>query len=149
LILITLASSILLFTALLGFAGTLLNSRPILALYTLLLWPALASILAIGYIAYKRSAYSLDRKLNLAWSQWYTELGRLMIQDSLRCCGFYTALHDTSPSGRCFPRTALPGCKGRLYRFEKGNLGMIWCTAFGISVLHLVNVVVALRKSYY
>lgn len=144
LILITLASSILLFTSLLGFTGTLLNSRPILALYALLLWPALASILAVGYVAYKRSAYSLDRKLNLAWSQWYTELGRLMIQDSLRCCGFYTALHDAAPSGRCYPRTALPGCKGRLYRFEKANLGMIWSGAFGVSVLHLVNIIVAL-----
>lgn len=144
LILITLASSILLFTALLGFTGTLLNSRPILAIYALLLWPALISILAVGYAAYKRSAYSLDRKLNLAWSQWYTELGRLMIQDSLRCCGFYTAVHDAAPSGRCYPRTALPGCKGRLYRFEKANLAMIWSAAFGVSALHLVNVIVAL-----
>jgi Tetraspanin family len=144
LILITLACSILLFTALLGFTGTLLNSRPILALYALLLWPSLASILAVGYVGYKRSAYALDHKLSRAWSQWYTELGRLMIQDSLRCCGFYTALHDAAPSGRCYPRSALPGCKGRLYRFEKANLGMIWSAAFGVSVLHLVNIFMAL-----
>jgi hypothetical protein len=147
LILITLACSILLFTAIVGFVGALLNSRPILAVYTLLLWPALISILAIGYIAYKRSTFALDRKLNLAWSQWYTELGRLMIQDSMHCCGYYSALHEATPSRRCYPRTNLPGCKGKLYRFEKENLGKVWRWAFGIVAVHLVNVVVGLLCS--
>jgi hypothetical protein len=147
LILITLACSILLFTAIVGFVGALLNSRPILAVYTLLLWPALISILAIGYIAYKRSTFALDRKLNLAWSQWYTELGRLMIQDSMHCCGYYSALHEAMPSRRCYPRTNLPGCKGKLYRFEKENLGKVWRWAFAIAAVHLVNVVVGLLCS--
>ncbi|KAJ7726517.1 tetraspanin Tsp2 family [Mycena metata] len=144
LVLLTLAGSILVFTSLVGLSGVLLNSRPILAVYTLLLWPAFASLAAIGYLAYKRATFALDHKLNLAWSQYYTPLGRLFIQDALRCCGFYSALHEATSSKRCFPRTALPGCKGKLYRFERANLALVWQTVFALVPLHLVNVLVAL-----
>ncbi|KAJ7505805.1 tetraspanin Tsp2 family [Mycena galericulata] len=144
LVLITLAGSILVFTALVGFSGVLLNSRPILAVYTLLLWPAFVSIVAIGYVGYKRATFALDHKLNMSWSQYYTPLGRLLIQDALRCCGFYTALHEATPSARCYPRTALPGCKGKLYRFERANLAMVWSTVFALVPLHLLNLLIAL-----
>ncbi|KAF8868669.1 Tetraspanin family-domain-containing protein [Infundibulicybe gibba] len=144
LIIITLASSILIFTSLIGMTGALLNSKPILAVYTVLLWPALTSLLAVGYMSYKRSTFALDHKLNLSWSQYYTPLGRLLIQDSLRCCGFYSPLHEATTSTRCYSRTSLPGCKGKLFRFEKGNLDMIWYAAFSIAPLHIVNMVVAL-----
>jgi hypothetical protein len=53
LIVITLASSIPLFTASMVATGALLNARPILAVCALLLWPTFISILAIGYISYK------------------------------------------------------------------------------------------------
>jgi hypothetical protein len=144
LILITLAGSILVFTALIGLSGVFLDSRPLLAVYTLLLWPAFVALAAIGYVAYKRATFSLDHKLNLSWSQYYTPLGRLLIQDSLHCCGFYSALHEATPSARCFPRTALPGCKGKLYRFERANLALVWSSAFALVPLHLVSVLVAL-----
>ncbi|KAI0365335.1 hypothetical protein BV20DRAFT_954425 [Pilatotrama ljubarskyi] len=144
LVLITLSSSILLFTFLVGISGALLNSRPILAVYAILLWPALISMLAIGYTAYKRSAFALDHKLNLAWSQWYTPLGRLVIQDALRCCGFYSALHEAAASKRCYPRTPLPGCKGKLWRFERANLATIWGTVFSLVPVHIMNIFVAL-----
>lgn len=144
LILITLAASIMVFTALVGISGVFLNSRPILATYTLLLWPALTSLLAVGYVSYKRSTFSLDHKLNLSWSQYYTPLGRLLIQNSLRCCGFYSPLHEAMPSKRCYPRTPLPGCKGKLYRFERRNLGMIWSATFSLAGLHIINIVVAM-----
>ncbi|KAJ3936045.1 MAG: hypothetical protein NXY57DRAFT_886719 [Lentinula lateritia] len=147
LILITLAGSILMFTALLGLTGTLLNSRPILATYTLLLWPALISMLAVGYTSYKRYAFSLDRKLNFSWSQYYTPLGRLMIQSSLRCCGFYDPLHEATMSNKCYTRTPLPGCKAKLFRFERENLSLIWSTTFSIISLHLINIFVALLCS--
>ena len=52
----------------------MLNNRPILAFYNLLLWPALLSICLIGYTSYKREAMKLDRKLNQAWSQFYTDV---------------------------------------------------------------------------
>ena len=80
---ITLASTLLLLSSLVGLSGTLLNSRMILSFYALLLWPSFISILVVGYSSYKREAFSLDRKLNLAWSQWYGNLGRLIIQESV------------------------------------------------------------------
>ncbi|OJT12994.1 hypothetical protein TRAPUB_10471 [Trametes pubescens] len=144
LVLITLVSSILLLTFLVGISGALLNSRPLLAVYALLLWPALVSMLAIGYTSYKRSAFALDRKLNLAWSQWYTPRGRLVIQESLRCCGFYSALHEAAASKACYPRTPLPGCKGKLWRVERESLALIWSTVFSLVPVHLLNIVVAL-----
>ncbi|KAF9810315.1 hypothetical protein IEO21_07003 [Rhodonia placenta] len=144
LVLTTLSSSILLLTFVLGISGTILNSRPILAVYAVLLWPALLSMLAIGYTGYKRYAFALDRKLNLAWSQWYTPVGRLIIQNSLRCCGYYDSLHEATASKQCYPRTPLPGCKGKLYRFEHENLATIWSTAFALVPVHIINIIVSL-----
>ncbi|KAL0960604.1 hypothetical protein HGRIS_005636 [Hohenbuehelia grisea] len=144
LVLATLAAALLLFTAMVGLTGTILNSRSILAIYTLLLWPTFISILVVGYISYKRSTFSLDRKLGHAWSAYYTPLGRLMIQDTLKCCGFLNALHEATPSGRCYARAPLPGCKGPLLRFEKANLDSLWAAAFSLVPIHVINIVVAL-----
>lgn len=74
---------LLVFTSLLGLAGTLLNSRPILAFYALLLFPSLLTILIAAYTAFKRANFSLDLKLNLAWSEWYSADSRLVIQNSV------------------------------------------------------------------
>lgn len=147
LVLITLASSILLLCFLVGISGTILNSRPLLAVYAILLWPAFLAIVIIGYAAYKRYAFSLDRKLNLAWSQWYTPLGRLILQDTLRCCGYYDALHEATASAQCYPRTPLPGCKGKLYRYERENLATIWSAAFALVPLHIMNIFISLLCS--
>lgn len=144
LILITLCSILMLTSALVGLTGTLLNSRPILAVYAILLWPALISLLTVGYMSYKRSVFALDRKLNLAWSQWYTDIGRQVIQDSLKCCGFYDSVHEAVVTRRCYPRTPLPGCKGPLLRFERNNLTTLWTLAFSFLPLHLINIFVAL-----
>lgn len=80
---ITLASSMCLVTALVGLVGTMLNSRPILAIYNLLLWPSLAAVLVIGYTTYRKQALNLDRKLNQAWSQFYDDAARLRLQNSV------------------------------------------------------------------
>lgn len=144
LILLTLCSTLMLISALVGLAGTFLNSRPILAIYAILLWPSLISLLTVGYMSYKRAVFALDRKLNLAWSQWYTDLGRQIIQDSLGCCGFYDAIHEATLTKRCYPRTPLPGCKGPLLRFERNNLTAIWTTTFSILPLHLINIIIVI-----
>ncbi|KAF7327033.1 hypothetical protein MKEN_00278300 [Mycena kentingensis (nom. inval.)] len=144
LILITLSGTILVFSSLVGLCGVLLEARRILALYTILLWVGLASMTIIGYLAYKRDAFSLGAKLNLSWSQYYTPAGRLLIQNALHCCGFYSAFHDAIPGNRCYPRTPLPGCKGKLYRFERSSLALIWSSAFSLIAVHLLNIVVAL-----
>ena len=92
---LTLASLLCIFASLVGLTGVLLNSRPILAFYNLLLWPCLLSLCLVGYTSYKRGALQLDRKLNQAWSQFLDDEERLRIQNSLKCCGFYNPLRET------------------------------------------------------
>ncbi|KAJ8496140.1 hypothetical protein ONZ45_g12555 [Pleurotus djamor] len=148
LILATISASALLMTFVVGLTGVLLNSRPILAVYTLLLWPSFISVLVIGYVSYKRGTFALDRKLQRAWSQDYTQLGRLMIQNSLGCCGWFNALHEVAVSNRCYPRAPLPGCKAALIVFEETHLEVIWKTVFGlIAPMHIINIFVALLCS--
>lgn len=69
--------------AVVGLVGTMLNSRPILGIYNLLLWPAMIGILLVGYTAYRKQALTLDRKLNQAWSQMYNDAARLRIQNNV------------------------------------------------------------------
>lgn len=144
LILATLTGSLLIFAAFIGTTGVFLESRPLLATYAISLWPGLISMVAVGYVTYKRTTFALDHKLDLAWSQWYTSEGRLLIQDALHCCGFYDPLHDAVPSKRCYSRTPLPGCKGKLYRFEKEQLDIIWTATFFLVALHILNIMMAL-----
>jgi len=147
LVYITVAASIQIFTSLVGLCGVLLNSRSILAVYCLLLWPSFISLAVVGYSSYKRSEFALDKKLNMAWSQWYNPHDRLAIQTSLRCCGYYNPLHQAVSSKRCFPRTTLPGCKAKLYLFEKQNLRMIWSTTFSLVPLHILVICISLLCS--
>ena len=147
LVYITVASSIQLFTCLVGLCGVVLNSRPILAVYCLLLWPSFVSLAVVGYSGYKRSEFALNRKLNLAWSQWYSGRDRLAIQTCLGCCGYYNPLHEAVWSKRCFPRTTLPGCKAKLYLFEKQKLRMMWSTAFSLVPLHVLVICLSLLCS--
>lgn len=78
------AAGIMLLTSLLGISGTLLNSRPILAFYSLLLWPTFVSTLIVGYTAYKRHTFNLDGKLSQGWSEMYDSNGRAIIQNTVR-----------------------------------------------------------------
>ncbi|KAG6919630.1 hypothetical protein DXG01_003494 [Tephrocybe rancida] len=144
LIVITLTAAMLLFISIVGICGVFLDSRPILALYALLLWPGLMSIAAIGYTSYHRVTYALDHKMNLSWSRYLTPLGRLLVQDALHCCGYSSPLHSATLSSRCYPRSPLPGCKSALVRFERVNLATIWAAAFSIAILHLCNIVISL-----
>lgn len=97
---VTLASIFCIITSLIGLVGALLDSRPILAAYAILLWPCGFMLLAIGYSSYKKEALSLDLKLNQAWSQFYDDEARLRLQDSLRCCGYYSPFRESTPSSR-------------------------------------------------
>lgn len=143
LVLTTIAGSIIMSTALTGIIGTMLNSRPILAVYAVLMWSALIAIFVVGRISYRRSTFALDRKLNLSWSRYYTTLGRLVIQNSFHCCGYYTPLHEATQSETCDENVTLPGCKGSLYEFERQNLKLIWSMAFALVPLHTINIIVA------
>ncbi|KAG8743505.1 hypothetical protein FRC10_011896 [Ceratobasidium sp. 414] len=80
---ITSASLILLATSIFGICGTLLNSRPLLAMYCVLLWPSFIGMLVVGYSAYRRAAFALPNKLDQAWSQKWGDEDRMILQYSV------------------------------------------------------------------
>ena len=144
LILITFSSSLLLLASLVGVTGTLLNSRPILAVYVLLLFPSLISFVSVGYVTYKKATFSLDAKASEAWNRWYSAGARTVLQGALGCCGFSGPLHGAAASGVCYPRSPLPGCHGPLVRFELDLLTSAWGTVFSLVPLHIANIFVGL-----
>ncbi|CAE6449740.1 unnamed protein product [Rhizoctonia solani] len=147
LVTITSASLIVFGTSLFGICGTLLNSRPLLAIYCVLLWPSFAAMLVVGYTAYRRSTFALPSKMDQAWSQQFGEEDRMILQYSLKCCGYWSPEHSATASPVCFPRSPLPGCKSRLIRFERTSLGRYYTWTFSLVPLHILNIVTALLCS--
>jgi Tetraspanin family len=144
LILLTFSSLLLLLASLVGITGTLLNSRPILAVYVLLLFPSFISFISVGYITYKKANFSLDAKVSEAWNLWYSPGARTVLQGALRCCGWSSPLHGGVASGTCYTRSPLPGCHGPLVRFERDTLSSAAETVFSLVPLHLANIFVGL-----
>jgi|SRR5271170_7359051 len=90
LILSTLAASIGIVTTLVGWAGILLNNRSFLAVFTFFLWLCFAMLVVPGYITYKRRTFNIEGKINSQWSRSLGDAGRLRIQNSLECCGYFS-----------------------------------------------------------
>jgi hypothetical protein len=144
LILLTFSSSLLLFSSMVGVTGTLLNSRPILAVYVLLLFPAFLSFVSVGYVTYKKATFSLDAKVSEAWNLWFSPGARTVLQGALGCCGFSGPQHGAVASGTCYARSPLPGCHGPLLRFERETLSAVAGAVFSLVPLHLANIFVGL-----
>jgi hypothetical protein len=144
LVLLTFSSSLLLLASMVGTTGTLLNSRPILAVYVLLLFPSFLSFVSVGYLTYKKANFSLDAKVSEAWHHWYSPSARTVLQGALGCCGWSGPLHGAAASGTCYARSPLPGCHGPLVRFERDVLSSVAGTVFSLVPLHLVNIFVGL-----
>lgn len=51
---------------------------------------------------------------------------------------------DATYSKKCYPRTSLPGCKGKWTEYEAQSLRNFATAAFSTVPIHLVNIVVAL-----
>lgn len=147
LILGTTAAALMFTTAILGWAGILLNNRAFLAVWTLLLWADFAFLVAPGYIAYKRHTFNLEGKMNETWSRALGVDKRRMVQNTLTCCGWFNPTIEASESNLCYARSPLPGCKGRMTRFERKALRWIYTCAFSLVGPHLVLIVVALLAS--
>ncbi|KAI0060573.1 hypothetical protein BV25DRAFT_1807194 [Artomyces pyxidatus] len=143
-VLLTFSSSLLLLASLAGITGTLLNSRPMLAVYVLLLFPSFISFVSIGYLTYKKANFSLDGKTSEAWNAWYSPGARSVLQGALGCCGWASPLHGAAASGTCYARTPLPGCRGALLRFERGVLPTLYGAVFALVPLHIANIFVGL-----
>lgn len=144
LVLLTFSSSLLLLASMVGITGTLLNSRPILAVYVLLLFPSFLSFVSVGYLTYKKANFSLDAKVSEAWHHWYSPSARTVLQGALGCCGWSGPLHGATASGTCYARSPLPGCHGPLVRFERDVLSSVAGSVFSLVPLHLWNIFVGL-----
>ena len=147
LILLTISSSLLLFASLVGITGTLLNSRPILAVYVLLLFPSFLSFISVAYVTYKKANFSLDAKVSEAWNLWYSPGARSILQGAFSCCGWSSPYHGAAASGTCYARSPLPGCHGPLVSFERDTLSSVAGAVFCLVPLHLINIVTGLLCS--
>jgi len=135
------------FTALLGYSGLLLNFRPFLAVYTVLLWVSLAFIVAPGYITYKKKTFNLEGKINLQWSRQLGTMGRLRIQDALKCCGYFSPSVEAVASPLCYPRSIEDGCKNRYIKLERSVLKKWYTISFSLVGPHILIILAGLLCS--
>ncbi|KAJ7124489.1 tetraspanin Tsp2 [Mycena epipterygia] len=147
LILSTLAASMALFTALIGWAGIVLNNRGFLAVYTFFLWIAFVLLVIPGYITYKKHSFNLEGKVNKQWSTGLGGVGRLRIQNQLGCCGYFSPFVEATVSATCYSRSILPGCKKAYWDFEKIVLKRWYVIAFGCVPVNILTIVAGLLCS--
>ena len=147
LIISTLAASLGVVTALVGWAGALLNNRSFLAVYTFMLWICFALLVAPGYITYRRRTFNLEGKINAEWSRELGPDGRLRIQNQLECCGYFSPFVEATISQTCYARSTLPGCKAHYLSFEKLVLTRWYTVAFALVPLHIGIMVAGLLCS--
>ncbi|KAI9228588.1 MAG: hypothetical protein DHS80DRAFT_30605 [Piptocephalis tieghemiana] len=143
LIIITTASLATLLCACFGFYATLSERRALLAWWCVLLWVCLGLITSVGYYAYKRQLWNLRAKLGHQWKE-FGDNERLTIQDNLNCCGFQGPLDHAAESAKCYTRSLLPGCLGKLYRFTHKSLTASFTAAFTIIPLHVAGIFISL-----
>ncbi|KAK7043313.1 Tetraspanin family-domain-containing protein [Favolaschia claudopus] len=142
-----LAASVSLVTALLGWPGILLNNRAFLAVYTALLWVCFGLMVVPGYLTYKKRNLNLDGKINQQWSQALSGHARLVIQNSLNCCGYFSPFVEATVSSTCYARSSLPGCKPAFIDFEKMALERWYIVSFGLVPVHIGVMLAALLCS--
>lgn len=92
----TIASGCVLFASSVGLTGVLLNSRPILTFYNILLWPSLFSTAIVGYSSYKARVFNLSGKVNQMWTQSWSDREKTLIQDVVRGLSHGSFTHRNS-----------------------------------------------------
>lgn len=124
-----------------------MNNRAFLAVYVLLLWVCLAFIAAPGYMTYKRKTFNLEGKINLQWSRQLGVIGRLRIQDALRCCGYFSPYVENTISPLCYPRSNFDGCKNRFLKLERSVLEKWYTISFALIPSHILVILAGLLCS--
>ncbi|KAG0056342.1 hypothetical protein BGZ83_005461 [Gryganskiella cystojenkinii] len=148
LIYITLAGSAVgLATALVGLVGVFRENRIWLSWYSIMLWPVFALYLSVGYIAFRRAKNHLRNHLRDEWIHDYTREQRLLVQRSLKCCGYISPNSNGEYDLRCFPMINLPGCIHKYNLHEDKLLTTVWTASFSLVPLQLFVMIVALLCS--
>ncbi|ORX94160.1 hypothetical protein K493DRAFT_198213, partial [Basidiobolus meristosporus CBS 931.73] len=122
------------------------NNRRLLTFYCVFLWPLMAGIASVGYVAYRRQLWNLEAKLQSQW-RGLTNAERQRVQSNLHCCGYLDKNHFPAYTNKCFPRTTLPGCRGKLQRFMASGLKITYITAFAVLPGHLLVIFAGLLCS--
>ncbi|KAI8599970.1 hypothetical protein EDD21DRAFT_354975 [Dissophora ornata] len=133
--------------ALTGYIGILSQSRKVLAIYSILLWPLFALITTVGYICFRRNHVSLYQKLKSSWINEYSRDDRLVIQNALSCCGYRSSGDYPSYDLHCFPRAPLPSCENLFLQYQQDLLSNTSSAAFFILPVQLLVMIVALLCS--
>ncbi|CEP11838.1 hypothetical protein [Parasitella parasitica] len=144
---VTAAGVICLLTSLIGFAAIILNNRPLLTVYNLLMWLCLGMIAAIGYTAYRKSKWNIEGKLSYQWHYKLDSSGRASLQANLHCCGYKTFSDYHERSNKCYPRTLYPGCKYKYQNLTIEALRITWTVAFSMIPIHILVLFSALLCS--
>ncbi|KAF9421034.1 hypothetical protein BGZ94_008974 [Podila epigama] len=148
LVYITLAASIMgLITGLIGMIGVIRENRVWLSWFNVLLWPLFCLYLSVGYITFRRVKYNLRAHLREEWLHSYTRSQRLVIQRTLKCCGYDTPSVSGAYDMRCFPMTVLPGCRTKYNNYEKDLLTTCWTVSFALVPVQLFVMIAALLCS--
>ncbi|KAF7324308.1 hypothetical protein MVEN_02649700 [Mycena venus] len=132
LILTTTAAAMALLTALIGWAGIVLNNRGFLAVYTFFLWIAFVLLVIPGYITYKKFAFNLEGKDQ---------------QAVLGCCGYFSPFVEATVSSTCYSRSVLPGCKKAYLEYESVVLNRWFVAAFACVPLTIGAIIAGLLCS--
>ncbi|KAG0048961.1 hypothetical protein BGZ83_006171 [Gryganskiella cystojenkinii] len=135
------------FIALVGYIGIFAQSRKVLTIYAILLWPLFGLITSIGYICYRRLHIQLYQKLKFSWINEYTRDDRLVIQNALSCCGYRSLGDYPSYDLHCFPRAPLPSCENLFLQYQQELLSNTSSAAFILLPVQLLVMVVALLCS--
>ncbi|KAG0308174.1 hypothetical protein BGZ98_008764 [Dissophora globulifera] len=135
------------FVAIIGYVGILSQSRKVLAIYSVLLWPLFGLITSIGYIGFRRNHVTLYQKLKFSWINEYTRDDRLIIQNALSCCGYRSLGDYPSYDLHCFPRAPLPSCESVFLQFQQDLLSNTSSVAFIVLPVQLLVMIAALLCS--
>ena len=147
LIISTLAAALGITASVIGWAGILLNNRTFLAIYSFLLWLVFAALVIPGYLCYRRRTFNLEGKINSQWSRDLDSVGRLRIQNSLQCCGYFSPFVEATVSATCYSRSLLPGCKMTFLLYERVILKRWYTASFGLVPIHIMVVLAGLLCS--
>ncbi|KAI8824233.1 Tetraspanin family-domain-containing protein [Fimicolochytrium jonesii] len=102
LFLLTLTSGALTIVGLVGFLGAFMHRKNILSIHSVLLWPILAGLIVLGYMAYNQlNTSAWDDFLTNKWDTLYDQRG--FVQDKFNCCGFFSGLDRPLAVDHCVP----------------------------------------------
>lgn len=136
-------------TALIGIFAVQRKDRHLLACHSLLLWPCLALLTTVGYIAYKDTIWDLKTMLGMKWRYDISLDERFQLQENLRCCGFENSSDHAmyKPGSSCTRESLLQGCHEKLYKFESHFLVKAYSICFGLVPIQILVIIVALCYS--